>query len=116
MRYILALVFCCTLFSCSTNKVTEVNITNENDYPLSVTVRALNCSQTFSGIQPHAEFRGIFDWTTIEKGDGEWIFLIKNENSGGVDSFSHGYFTKGELFSYAELSSKGSQLKVKISE
>ena len=116
MRYILAIIGCCMVLSCSTNKVTEVKIANENDYPLSVTIKALNSSQTFTGIQPHTEFNGVFDWTNIDKGDGEWIFLVKNESSGGVDSFSHGYFTNGELFSYAELVSKGSELKVKISE
>ncbi len=102
--------------SCSTNKVTEVQITNENDYPIAITVVALNSRQTFTDIKPHSEFNGIFDWTHIEKADGQWVFLVRNEQTRGVDSFSHGYFTNGELFSYAELVSKGSELRVKISE
>jgi len=116
MKNLLMLLALSLFISCSTNTVTEVKITNENEYPLSLTIKALNCRQTFSGIQPHTEFNGIFDWTSIEKADGEWIFLVKNENSGGVDSFSHGYFTNGELFNYADLTSKGSELKVRISE
>ena len=116
MRYFFSVLMLVFLLSCSTHKVTEVNVTNENDYSIAVTVAALNCRQTFSHIKPHSEFSGLFDWTTIVQGEAQWVFLITNENTGGVDSFSHGYFTNGELFGFADLVSKGSELKVKISE
>ncbi len=116
MKHITILIALSLLLSCSTNKVTEVKVTNENDYPIAVTIKANNSKQTFSGIKPHAEFTGVFDWTNIEKKEGQWIFFIKNEKTGGSDSFLHGYFTNGELNSFAELICNGSQLKVKISE
>ncbi len=116
MRYFFSFLAIVSILSCSTNKVTEVKVTNENEYSIAVTVAALNCRQTFSNIKPHSEFSGVFDWTKIVKGEGQWVFLIKNESTGGVDSFSHGYFTNGELFGFADLVCKGSELKVKISE
>jgi hypothetical protein len=106
----------CLLASCSFKKVTEVNIKNENDFPISLTIKANNSLQTFTSIKAHSEYNGIFDWTNIEKKDGQWIFFVKNENTGGIDSFSHGYFIKGELNSFADLICKGSELKVNISE
>jgi hypothetical protein len=116
MKYFFALIGLLILNACSTKKITEVSIKNENEYSIAVTVKAVNVSQTFAHIKPHTEFKGMFDWTQVEKKEGQWIFLIKNEQSNGVDSFSHGYFENGELAGYADLISKGSELKVKIYE
>ncbi len=113
---ILSFFLIVTCFACSMNKVTEVTIKNENDFPIAVTLAANNCRQTFSPVEPNAAFKGIFDWTQIEKKDGQWIILVTNEQTGGTDSFAHGYFTQGELNSFAELIAKGSELKIKISE
>ena len=104
------------LTSCSTRKVTEVTIKNQNEYPISVTVQTNNCKQIFSGVKAHGEYKGEYDWTTIERKEGQWIFKVKNDMNGQTDTFTHGYFTDGELNSFADLESKGSELKVRISE
>lgn len=102
--------------SCSTKKVTEVSITNNNPYPISVKITTNNVSQTFENIKPDEKFVALYDWTKLEKRDGQWVFRIQNENNKGADEFTHGYYTNGELFNYLTLISKGDQLKVQISE
>lgn len=104
------------LLSCSMKKVTEVNIQNENDFPVRVTMVTNNVRETFPVLQPHTDWTGEFDWTRIEKKDGQWLIYVTDLRSGGTDSFAHGFFTQGELAGYAELICSGSQLKIKISE
>lgn len=116
MRVLLLLVIISGLLSCSTNKVTEFKITNKNKYPISVEVRTNNIHQTFAGIQPEQNFVANYDWTLLEKKDGQWIFRIQNDLTKGADEFTHGYYTNGELFNYVTLESQGDQLKVQISE
>lgn len=116
MRILILFTAITFFISCSTRTVTEVRITNENPYPISVKITTNNVSQTFSGIKPKEEFTGIYDWTTLEKRDGQWVFRIENENNKGADEFTHGYYTNGELFNYVTLICKGDQLKVQISE
>ena len=113
----LIIIFCLAIFnSCSTKKVTEFRITNENAYPISVRVTTGNLSQTFASIMPNEKFTGIYDWTMLEKSDGEWVFRISNDQTGGADEFRHGYYTNGELYNYVTLISKGDQLKVQVTE
>ncbi len=114
------IVFSCLIFlfcvSCSTKKVTEFRITNENNYPINVKVSTGNVTQTFSGIKPAEQFTGIYDWTLLEKKDGEWLFSIENAQTGGAVDFHHGYYSNGELYNYVTLISKGDQLKVQVTE
>lgn len=117
MRQLIFLLLVCFFISCSTKKVTEVSITNENAYPVSVRITTNNVSQTFSGIKPGEEKKVIYDWTALEKkAEGQWVFRIENENTKGADEFTHGYYNNGELFNYVTLVCKGDQLKVQISE
>jgi len=105
-------VFC----ACNNRKVTQVHVTNNNAFPISFIIKANNSTQTFTGIKPHTDLTGEFDWTNIQKEDGQWFLFVENENTHGRDSFAHGYFTKGELSNYLDAISEGSQLKVKVSE
>ena len=116
MRLIVAFFALVLFISCSTKTVTEVRITNENPYPISVKITTNNVSQTFAGIKPGEKFVGIYDWTTLEKKDGQWVFRIQNDNNKGADEYTHGYYTNGELFNYVTLICKGDQLKVQITE
>lgn len=114
---LLYVIFSLCLFSaCSTKKVTEFNITNNNNYPISVKVTTNNVSQTFAGIKAGEKFTGLYDWTTLEKKEGQWVFRVQNDQTKGADEFTHGYYTNGELFNYVTLDCKGDQLKVQISE
>jgi hypothetical protein len=97
-------------------KITTVNIENRNAYPISLTLQTNNIRQTFEGIAPQSSKTFEYDWTTIEKREGEWIIVVCNADSKGCDSFAHGFFQHGELSSFADIISEGSQLKVKISE
>ncbi|MBK7763242.1 MAG: hypothetical protein IPI46_07695 [Bacteroidetes bacterium] len=111
------LLFCITILSaCNFRNTTEFTIHNENDYAIDITVKTNNCDTTYANIKPKSELITEYDWTDIEKQDGQWIFVVKNSQNRGADSFAHGYFIAGELASFAELHSTGNQLKVRISE
>ncbi len=116
MKVLLFLLIISGLAACSTNKVTEFKITNKNNYPISVQVTTNNIHQTFAGIQPGQTLVSNYDWTLLEKKDGQWVFRIQNDQTNGADEFSHGYYTNGELFNYVHLECKGDQLKVQIME
>jgi hypothetical protein len=114
MKPILFILLSFTLFSCSLNKITKVTIENKNNYAIDVTIQANNISQTYANIQPKELVENIFDWTKIDKTDGEWHFIVKSAS--GRDSFAHGFFYNGELYSFVNLKCEGSQLKVEITE
>lgn len=110
-------ILCLFLFaSCNTNKVTKLKIKNNNSFPIVFTVKANNCALTTPSIPPNETIESTFDWTSIDKVDGQWFLFVKNAETGGTDSFAHGYFTKGELSNYLDAESTGGQLKVKVSE
>jgi len=113
IRYLIVFNFI-LLSACSTNQVSKVTIENNNNYPIAVSVEANNIRTTYGGIEAHSKTEVVFDWTKIEKKDGEFHFMI--ESSFGRDSFAHGFFANGQLYSYIHLRSEGSQLKVEITE
>lgn len=113
---LIILLLTAILASCSMKKVTEVRIQNENDFPVRVTMVTNNLRDTFPVIAPHAEWTGQYEWTSIEKKDGQWIVFVTDLRTGGTDSFAHGFYRDGELAGYAELICSGSELKIKISE
>jgi len=104
------------LSACGFHKTTEVSIVNHNHYPISITVKTNNIHQTFADIPAGGEKRAEYDWTDIEKKDGQWIFFVTNNTHGSTDTFAHGFYTQGELAGFAEIESEGPQLKVRISE
>lgn len=113
------IVFClviCMLAACSTNKVTKISVKNRNSFPISVTVKALNSAQSIEHIAGKSTGEGVLDWTTIRKEEGEYVILVKNDQTQGVDSFSHGYYQQGDLCGYIDLIAEGSQLKIQLSE
>ena len=113
---LLGVCLVCLLSACSFKKVTEIQISNNNSYPISVTVKTNNIEQRYTAISPLSKTTKEYDWSTITKEDGQWVFFITNEHTSGIDSFSHGYYTHGELSNFAEVISEGSELKVRISE
>ena len=96
--------------------MTEVSINNKNNYPISVRIKTNNVDTTYPQLQALTTVKNIFDWTALDKADGHWVFYITNNVNDMSDSFAHGYFSNGELNSFAELISEGNQLKVRISE
>jgi len=116
MKYIFTSLCICLLISCSNRKVTKVEIKNSNQYPITFTVKALNTKVIIADVLPGDTKSAEFDWTDIEKKEGQWFLFVKNNQTGGTDSFAHGYFTHGELSNYLDAESMGSQLKVKVTE
>jgi hypothetical protein len=104
-----------TLTACSFQKVSKVDIENANDYPISLTIRTNNIQETYSGIKPKERISKTYDWTKLDSTEGQFVLFVKNEQSGGVDSFTHGFIRRGELYNYLYLKSEGSELKVEIS-
>lgn len=101
--------------SCSTQKVAKVDIINHNAYPITVKIKANNIQQSYTQIKPNERRTSTLDWTGLSQEEGEFIFFIKNENQGTLDSFSHGFIRHGELYNYIYLDANGSELKVDIS-
>lgn len=112
LMFILATMY----VSCSMKKVTRVEFTNENSYAVDFKVQANNIELVMPNVAAGAKIEAQMDWTSIEQKDGQWIFWVKNSNTGTSDSFSHGYFEKGSLCNFLTASSAGSQLKVKLME
>ena len=110
------LLFFLLLAACSMKKATRIEVVNKNPYAIDFTVKANNIRHTVQELKPGESRQEMMDWTAIEKVDGQWILLVRNLQSGGVDSFAHGFFTKGELSNFLDAESMGSQLKVKVSE
>lgn len=103
------------LFSCSYNKVSKVDIQNDNSYPITIMIKANNVSQRFGPIEAGQRVTQQFDWTKLNQEEGQFEFFVKNTKSGGEDHFTHGFIRHGELYNYIYLASKGDQLKVEIS-
>lgn len=102
--------------SCNMNKVTKVEFTNENTYPVDFKVQVNNVELVMPNVAAGAKVEAQMDWTSIEQKDGQWIFWVKHSTTGMSDSFSHGYFEKGALCNFLTAASAGSQLKVKLME
>ncbi len=116
MKYIVIGLGTCLMAACSMNKVTKISVTNRNAYPVSVTVKALNVKQTLDHVAENSKGEGVLDWTAIQKEEGEYVILVQNDQTKGVDSFSHGFYQKGELCGFIDIISEGSQLKIQLSE
>lgn len=118
MKLVRIWYICSVLFiaSCNTDKVTEVHILNENNYPISVKIITNNIDTIFKNIAPAEQFTGLYNWTKLQDSAGQWEFHIYNANTNNYDKFTHGYFKHGELSNYVDLECKGDQLKIKISE
>ena len=117
MKNVILMLFCFLLINaCSTEKVTHVKIINNNAFPISVNITTNNVKQSFTNIKPNETFEGIYNWTNLNKEDGQWQFDIINDVSKGMDSYKHGYFSHGELYNFLSLQCKGDQLKVDISQ
>jgi len=116
MKTIFILFISFVLFSCNIEKASKIVITNNNNYPISVTIKTNNISQTFSGIKPNETKEEWYQWSGLNKEDGEWNFIIINETNQTKEEYSHGFFRDGTLYNYVTLISEGDQLKVQISE
>jgi hypothetical protein len=103
-----------TIFTgCGFDNVTRVQVTNNNNYPISIYVQANNVHTTIAvPAMQKVEQQLIF--TNIEKVDGSYTTLVTHNNQ-GTDSFNHGYFTNGELANYLELIVNGHEVKARAS-
>lgn len=105
-----------SIAACNMDKVTRVSITNNNDYPITFTLKTNNIEKSFEKIAPKEKRVETYIWTNIEKTDGSWRLFVTNIQSGNTDSFAHGYFTNGGLSNYLDAIAEGSELKVRVSE
>lgn len=101
--------------SCSFDKDAKVDIENRNNFPVSISIEANNVKQVFGPIKPHDKIQDHFNWTNLNKDEGQFIFRVENMNTHNKDSFSHGFIRNGELYNYISLIAEGSELKVEIS-
>ncbi|MEZ5047763.1 MAG: hypothetical protein R2831_12315 [Chitinophagaceae bacterium] len=111
----LLLTLCVISLSCNFKKTTLISIENQNDYAIDFIVRANNVSTEILEVAPHKKIKKDLIWNTISKEDGQWVLIVRNSQSQQIDSFSHGYFMKGELCNFLDAISMGDQLKVNLS-
>jgi len=104
---------CLFIIGCNFKKVTNVELTNRNNYPVTITIRTNNVEKSFPTIPPGETIRDIYEWTNLEDREGHWDIFVAS--SAGRDSFAHGYFTHAELTNYLEAISEGTELKIKLS-
>lgn len=114
-KSLLALSLFSLFVSCNFSKVATLDIENRNNYPVSISVEANNVKQVFGPIAPHKKMQDQFNWTDLNKEEGQFIFRVENMTTHMKDSFSHGFIRNGELYNYISLIAEGSELKVEIS-
>lgn len=103
-------------FACNFSKKANIQIKNNNEYPISLTFITNNIQQVYSKIEPTQKLNDSYDWTKLDKTDGEFLIVIKNENTNHVDTFHHGQFLHGELGNYIDIETNQGQLKVVVSD
>ncbi len=108
------LLFTLLLFSaCNFKKATTVTVTNNNNYPMGVTINANNINHTIT-VGAKAKNESLMYWTDINKQDGSYLLYINHQ--GSIDTFSHGAFTGGELSNYMDLVIDNHEVKINVSE
>jgi hypothetical protein len=100
--------------ACNFKKATTVTVQNKNAYPLQISLSAHNCNVKIDAAA-NSKTKAMLNWTDIEKRDGAYQ-LIVNHGAGGVDTFTHGYFTGGVLTNYLDLIVEEHEVKVSASE
>jgi hypothetical protein len=100
--------------ACNLKKVTKVSLQNKNDYPLEITLKANNCKIEIKA-EANSKSEAMLDWTNIEKTDGSYQLMV-NHGRRNVDTFTHGYFTNGQLTNYLDLIIEKHEVKVSPSE
>jgi len=104
------------VFSCNFSKKANIQIKNNNEYPISLTFITNNIQQVYSKIEPNQKLNDSYDWTKLDKTDGEFLIVVKNELNNHVDTFHHGQFLHGELGNYIDIETIQGQLKVVVSD
>jgi hypothetical protein len=116
MKKIFFFLFSTILFTqCNFKKATTVNITNKNNYEISIKLDANNVTTGNVNVAANSKKETMLDWTAIDKKDGSYQLLVNHEGQ-GVDTFSHGFFTAGELTNYLDIIVENHQVKVSASE
>jgi hypothetical protein len=103
-------------FACNFSKKANMQIKNNNEYPITLTFITNNIQQVYGKIEPNQKRNDTYDWTKLEKTDGEFLIVIKNEINQQVDTFHHGQYLKGELGNYIDIESYQGELKVVVSD
>jgi hypothetical protein len=113
-HHFLAIIVASFLLACNFKKATTVTVQNKNAYPLQIRLSAHNCNVKINAAA-NSKTKAMLDWTDIEKRDGAYQ-LIVNHGAGGVDTFTHGYFSGGMLTNYLDLIVEQHEVKVSASE
>jgi hypothetical protein len=114
-KTIAALFAIVLLVQCNFKKATTISVQNNNNYQITVKVVANNISSAPIQIAANAKQESLMDWTNINKSDGSYQLLITHNNA-ETDTFSHGYFTSGELTNYIDIIVQNHEVKISVSE
>jgi hypothetical protein len=107
-----ALIF---ITQCNFKKATTISIQNKNNYNITIEVIANNISSNPIKVNANTKQESIMDWTNLEKKDGAYQLLVTHNNT-ETDTFSHGYYTSGELTNYIDIVVENHEVKISVSE
>jgi major membrane immunogen (membrane-anchored lipoprotein) len=115
MKYVLIIIVG-LLSACNFKKVSNVRINNNNNYAVAVSIYANNIMHEAKQIGPNSKYKGLLDFTNISKETGTYLVVLKNLETGKIDSFMHGEIIDGTLANYTDVEVNGGVVSVRISE
>jgi hypothetical protein len=114
MKYLLIIV--CLFSACNFKKVSNVRINNNNNYAVDVSIYANNIMHEAKQIGANSKYMGVLDFTNISKEAGTYLVILKNLQTGKIDSSVHGEIIDGALANYTDVEINSDAVSVRISE
>ena len=105
-----------TLLACNFERKASIQIKNNFEYPISLTFITNNIQQVYNDIKPNQQLKSTYDWTKLEKTDGEFLIIINHSTTHQKDTFHYGQYLNGELGNYIDIETHQNELKVVVSD
>jgi hypothetical protein len=114
MKLIYCILALLAFEGCHMKKITTVTLQNNNAYPMAVVIKANNITQKIGPVAAGQLLKTEMEWSQIDKKDGHFIIELQDANGGIVQSYEHGYFENGELYSNIDMIVEGVEVKIKV--
>jgi hypothetical protein len=114
LKIVAAILLLVSLTACNMKKVSKVTVQNNNAVPHSLSIQANNISLNATNIAAGQSIEQDWEWSNIDKKDGEHVFILKDAKGNVLGNYPYGAFEKGELHGYYFIIIAGDSLNVKI--